>query len=277
MSYARHALPVRAERGVAVSPGRGWLRRRIRAHAARQWQRMHDSALRRAKPVSVALQDEARDLQHVLGRFLQAADARALGPRDSLMRIELPPGTDWRWRPQVMRTRTVTPALVAPGDGKWLSDEVALFHDCREQALILRQVQNRRATDLSDFGLLLEVMGFTGSFLSFSLSLPPAALKDLAGHHVLRLESILQAERPIAVYGRLNIQQGPNTETLLRKMGDDIAGRHCPRIIEFDLGYAKLSQRSVDKAWLDVIFEAPHMNAIALRDAILSRHPRAQM
>ncbi|WP_265502121.1 DUF6478 family protein [Paracoccus beibuensis] len=257
--------------------GRGWLRRRFRANAARQWQRMHASVLRRPGPVSENLRDEARALQHVLSRFLQAADARALGPRDSLRRIDLPAGTDWRWRPQVMRSRTAAPALVAPGDGKWLSDEVALFHDCGERALILRQVRNRRATDLSDFGLSLEVMGFTGSFLSLSLSLPSDALEDLASHHILRLESVLQAERPIAVYARLNVQQGPNTETLLRKMGDDIAGRNCHRIIEFDLAYANLSQRSVDKAWLDVIFEAPYMNAVALRDAILSRHPRAQM
>lgn len=238
---------------------------------------MHARILRRSGPVPEDIRDEARSLQHVLARFLEAADARALGPRDSLRRIELPPGTDWRWRPQVMRSRAGVPALVAPADGKWLSDEVALFHDCRERALILRQIRNRRATDLSDFGLALEVMGFTGSFLSFSLSLPADALQDLAGHHILRLEAIMQAERPLAVYARLNIQQGPNTETLLRKMGDDITGRHCHRIVEFDLGYAKLSHRTVDKAWLDVIFEAPHMNAIALRDAILSRHPRAQI
>ena len=102
-------------------------------------------------------------------------------------------------------------------------------------------------------------------------------MRDLAGHHILRLEATLQAERPIAVYARLNIQQGPNTETILRKMGDDIAGRQCRRVVEFDLGYATLSQRSVDKAWMDIIFEAPQMNAVALRDAILSRHPRAQI
>ena len=120
-------------------------------------------------------------------------------------------------------------------------------------------------------------MGFEGSFLSFSLGFPAQALEGLGGHHVVRLESTLQSERPITVYARLNIQQGPNTEKILRQMGDPIEGANCHRVVEFDLGYADMSQRSIEKVWLDVIFEAPFMNAVALRDVILSRHARAQI
>ena len=255
----------------------GWLARRLRARVTRQWQRLLAATLRGNGPVRESLRDEARGLHQVLTRLLQVADARAMGARDSLSRIDLPPGTDWRWRPQVLRARHPEPALVAPTDGKWLSDEIALFHDCPERALILRQLRNRRATDLSEYGLALEVMGFSGSFLSFSLTLPPDALAGLGGHHIIRMDATLQAERPITVYARLNVQQGPNTETLLRKMGEPIAGRHCDRTVEFDLGYSDLSARSIDKVWLDVIFEAPFMNAVVLRDVILSRQPRAQI
>lgn len=254
-----------------------WFSRRVRAYGARQWTKILASVMRRSGPLSKDLSEEARDLHQVLSRLLQVADARAVGARDSLSRIVMPPGTDWRWRPQVLRARNASPALIAPPDGKWLSDEVALFHDCPERALILRQVRNRRATDLSEYGLGLEVMGFSGSFLSFSLTLPSDALVDLGDHHIVRLDATMQAERAIPVYARLNIQQGPNTEKLLRKMGDNIEGRHCQRVVEFDLGYADLSPRSVDKVWLDLIFEAPFMNAVTLRDVILSRHPRAQI
>ncbi|CAM3338698.1 DUF6478 domain-containing protein [Paracoccus nototheniae] len=255
----------------------GWMAQRIRRNAARQWDRFLRSVTFAYTPVNDDLRDEARDLQQVLARFLQAADALVVRSRDSLSRIDLPTGTDWRWRPQVLCARSTLPALISPPDGKWLSDEVALYHDCPERALILCQTRNRLATDLSEYGLKLEVMGFAGSYLSFSLSLPTEALKDLGGHYIVRLESTLQAERPIKVYSRLNIQQGPNTESILRQMGDPIEGNNCNRVVEFDLGYAELSQRSVDKAWLDVIFEAPFMNAIALRDVILSRHPRAHI
>lgn len=255
----------------------GWLARQVRARAARQWQRMLENARQNADPVPAGLRHEARDLRRVLDRFLQAADLRDGQGRSSLSRVDLPVGTDWRWRPQVLRGRSGTQSLVAPTSGQWLSDEVALFHDCPERAVILRQVRNRQATDLAEYGLRLEVLGFSGDFLSYSLTLPPEALRDLGGHHILRLEATLQAERPIAVYARLNIQQGPNTENILRQMGDPIAGRHNHRIVEFDLGYAQLSTRSVDKAWLDLIFEAPFMNEILLRDVILSRHTRAQI
>lgn len=255
----------------------GWMSERIRRNGARQWDRFLRSVTLSHQPVSDDLRDEARDLQQVLSRFLLTADALAIRSRDSLSRMDLPTGTDWRWRPQVLAARSTLPALISPPDGQWLSDEVALHHDCPERALILCQTRNRLATDLSEYGLTLEVMGFAGKYLSFSVALPTDALHELGGHYIIRLESTLQAERPITVYSRLNIQQGPNTESILRQMGDPISGNHCHRVVEFDLGYADLSQRSVDKAWLDVIFEAPFMNAVALRDMILSRHPRAHI
>lgn len=254
-----------------------WLSRRIRARAARQWQRLLEKAQRRSGAVSEDMRDEARDLQQILTRYLHTSEIKSLSGHDSLSRMELPAGTDWRWRPEILRARHATPALVAPLSGRWLSDEVALFHDCPQRALILRQLRNRRATDLSDYALSLEVMGFEGSFLSFSLGLPSGAIEGLGAHHILRLESTLQAERAITVYARLNIQQGPNTEKILRQMGDPIEGFNCNRVIEFDLGYADMSQRSVEKAWVDVIFEAPSMNAVTLRDVIMSRHARAQI
>lgn len=238
---------------------------------------MLDAVRHHPHPVPADLRNEARDLRRVLDRFLQAADLRDGQGRDSLSRMDLPIGTDWRWRPQVLRGRSGTPALVAPTSGQWLSDEVALFHDCAERAVILRQVRNRQPTDLAEYGLRLEVMGFSGDFLSYSLTLPSEAQLELGAHHILRVEATLQAERSIAVYARLNIQQGPNTEKILRQMGDPITGRHNHRIVEFDLGHAQLSNRSVDKAWLDLIFEAPFMNEILLRDVVLSRHTRAQI
>lgn len=88
---------------------------------------------------------------------------------------------------------------------------------------------------------------------------------------------MLQSERPIKVYSRLNVQQGPNTEKMLRQMGEPIMGGNNGRVVEFDLGYAALSQRPVEKAWIDLIFEAPRMNAVTLRDFVASRHMRAQI
>ena len=81
-----------------------WLRDACRRAAPlRQW-----SAPAGHRPNAAAvpapdpdLRDEARDLHQVLTATVRiAADARSrVAARDSLSRIDLPAGTDWRWRP----------------------------------------------------------------------------------------------------------------------------------------------------------------------------------
>ncbi|MCF3973785.1 DUF6478 family protein [Paracoccus salsus] len=260
-----------------AAKAQGWLARRIRDKAARQWLAQVDALARRDRPTLPEIRDEAAELHRTLTRFLQMSDARLPRGGDRADLATLPPGTDWHWRPLMLRGRITPAAMAAPRNGQRLGDEVALFHDCPHQALILRQHRNRRATDLSPYGLTLEMLGFSGSYLSLSLDLPDALRDELGPHHVLRLDTVLQAERAITVYGRLNITQGPNTETMLRQLGDPIEGRDCPRSVEFDLAYLDLTHRPIDKVWIDLIFEAPYMNAVTLSDAMLSRHPRAQM
>lgn len=256
---------------------RNWLSRRIRRRATLHWEAILSSFKDDAGPLRASTRAEALRLHGILGRLLHRSDAALSATRGSLARMALPAGTDWRWRPQILQARIDQRSLVAPASGAWLSPEVSLHHDCPDRAVILRQRRNRRQTDLTDYALVLEVLGFRGNYLSYSLALPAEAVRDLAGYHIIRLDALLDAERPITLYARLNVQQGPNTETMLRKMDDDLQGRDARRVIEFDLGHAELSARKVDKAWIDLILEAPVMNAVTLRDIVLSRHPRAQM
>ncbi len=46
-------------------------------------------------------------------------------------------------------------------------------------------------------------------------------------------------------------------------------------VVEFDLAYSKLNEKRIEKIWLDLIFEAPDMNQVILRDLTFSRHRRA--
>ncbi|MEM6564948.1 MAG: DUF6478 family protein, partial [Pseudomonadota bacterium] len=46
---------------------------------------------------------------------------------------------------------------------------------------------------------------------------------------------------------------------------------------EFDLAYANVNEKRIEKAWLDLIFENPRMNQVTLRDLTFSRRPRAQL
>jgi hypothetical protein len=47
--------------------------------------------------------------------------------------------------------------------------------------------------------------------------------------------------------------------------------------VEFDLAYANLNERRIDKVWVDLILENPEMNQITFRDLTFSRRPRAEM
>lgn len=253
-----------------------WPSRQMREMAARQWRVLSQKARHSSgRAPGPEICDEARALHTDLATFLQMADERAIRARADLQQHVLPSGTDWRWRPPMFCGPISPPGMTEPGNGQRLGEEVALWHDCGARALILRQQRNRRATDLAPFGLRLEVMGFTGNYLSIAIDLPDEAGDGLGREHIVRLETVMQSERDITVYGRLNVMQGPNTEQILRQLGDPVCDYPCHRVTEFDLGYAQLSPRPVTKMWLDLIFDAPYANAVTVSDVVLSRHPRA--
>ena len=152
-----------------------------------------------------------------------------------------------------------------------LGDEVQVFHDCSYSELTLRQLRNTREQDLAPFGLRMDVFQFDGSFLSLVIELPPEAAEGMTRQHLLRVDTIIETEKPQEIFVRLNIKHGPNTEQLVRELPlDDSAA-----LVEFDLAYSRLNEKRIEKIWLDLIFESPDMNQVILRDLTFSRHHRA--
>ncbi|MFC3167095.1 DUF6478 family protein [Paracoccus fontiphilus] len=239
------------------------------------WARVADRQDRRPRPVDPELRSRAQVLHRQLGRFLQASDPwmlRPLGVPDD----DLPPGTDWHWRPRLLRGRISPQAVAAPGNGHRLGEDAALWHDCPHRAMILRQTARPRPGQGSGYAMHLEMLGFSGSFLSLAIDLPDDVLARLGADRILQLDTRLDAERPITIYARINLVQGPNTETMLRQLGHPVEGQGAARRVEFDLAYADLANRPIEKAWLDLIFESPRMNAVGINDAVVSCRPRAQ-
>lgn len=254
-----------------------YLRRRVRERAARQWSGLDDNVPGLGRSRLLGLSIEARSLRTVLDHFLQCADEKLRLSQARLDDIDLPAGTDWRWRPAVLSGVISPSGMAAPESGQAVGQQVRLWHDCPLAALILRQTPNDGATDLSPYGLRLEVMGFQGSYLSLSIDMPQSSLEGLTGSHILRLETDLRVERPLDIYARLNIQHGPNTENILRHMGAMQPGQPNRTVTEFDLALTEMNEKRLDKIWLDLIFEAPSMNAVTLSDAVMSRHLRADV
>ena len=154
-----------------------------------------------------------------------------------------------------------------------LGDEVVLFHDCKYSELTLRQLRNTREKDLAPYGLRMDVFGFDGSFLSLVLDMPEDSLEGLCRNHVVRMSTIVEMEKPLEIFARLNVKHGPNTKQIVRELPlnqEEIS-------VEFDLAYTQLNEKQLEKAWIDLIFEGPEMNQVILRDLNFSRRLRAEI
>lgn len=256
---------------------RSWLDRLARERAGLSWAQLSKVTASIRPGRLRQLRGEASELRRNLERFLLASEQRVATSRLELSALQLPGGTDWRWRPAMMVARISPSGVAAPAPGHELGGGGALWHDCAEHALIVRQVQNAQPTDLPSFGMRLETLGFTGSFLSLAVDLPPDAANGLTRDHIIRFETAIQAERPVDVYARLNIGNGPNTEEMLRHFGTIQPGEVNMHVAEYDLALTEMNERRLDKVWLDLIFERPVMNAVVVSEAIFSRHPRANV
>jgi len=217
------------------------------------------------------LRADARAIRREVDRVLHVADERLLQPAGGGDGIERPLGCDWAWRPELWRGPLSPVGIAAAESRARMSDEITLFHDCKESELTLRQIRNRRAQDVAPYGLRMDVFRFDGSFLSLVVDLPDASVQGLRRSHLIRLGLEVELEKPLEIFCRLNIKHGPNTDQLVRELP---AGE---RFVDFDLAYGKINEKRVEKAWLDLIFEGPQMNQIVLHDMTFARHPRADL
>jgi len=220
-----------------------------------------------------ALRGRARQIRRELDRLLHVAEGRLTLPLIGSNAIRKPLGTDWSWRPDLW-SGPVSPAGHAAVETRTqLGAGLTIFHDCRESELTLRQIRNTREADLAPFGLRMDVFHFDGSFLSLVIDLPEEAAQGLKLRHLVRLEAVIETEKPVEIFARLNVKHGPNTEQVVREL--DLT---APQVmVEFDLAYTKLNEKRVERAWVDLIFEGPQQNQIVLRDITFSRRPRAEL
>jgi len=216
---------------------------------------------------------QAKQLQNRLSDLAHIADNRLALPRIGSNSFQRPGGTLWAWRPQLWRGPLQKKGRAAVENKTSIGDEITVYHDCKISELTVRQLRNTREEDLAPYGLRMDVFRFDGSFLSLALDLPKNACDGMQKRHLLRLNAILEVEKPLEIFARLNIKHGPNTAQVVVEVpvGDKEAE------IEFDLAYSDLNEKRIEKMWLDLIFESAEMNQIILRDLTMCRYPRAEI
>jgi hypothetical protein len=239
----------------------------------RRWRRAAEAAAHVDLVALRQLRGHARRLRRQIDRVIHVADGRLALPLIGSDTIQKPLGSDWGYRPQAWRGPLGRPGAVAVENGTRIGDEVTVFHDCRVPEITLRQLRNTREADLAPFGLRMDVFRFDGSFLSLAIDLPPEAVAGLERRHLIRLALIVEMERPLELFARLNVKHGPNVEQTVR----EIPAQGGEAIVDFDLAYTSLNEARVEKMWLDLIFEGPEMNEVILRDVALSRRPRLDL
>ncbi|MCI2395515.1 DUF6478 family protein [Aliiroseovarius sediminis] len=241
--------------------------------ALQRWQ----SALQQAQTLDLttlrAMRSQARQLRLALDRVLHVADGRLTLPMVGSDAIQRPLHSDWVCRPEIWRGPLSPPGKTSVDNKTTFGAEAAIFHDCPWSEVTIRQVRNTREGDLAPFGLRLDVLGFEGSFLSLVLNLPDAAVEGLKRNHLVRLCALVEAERPVNMFARLNVQHGPNTEQITR----GLPAEGGEAVVEFDLAYTNLNEKRVDRMWVDLMFENPGMSQVTLRDITFSRRPRAEV
>jgi hypothetical protein len=253
--------------------GLGFLDGRIFAAQIRRWAQAARTAGRTDLPLLRRQRGRARMLKVHLDRLLHVADERLALPAIGSNSFPRPHNADWAWRPELWRGPLPRPGLSSVQTKSTLGSEITLFHDCGLSELTLRQLRNLREEDLAPYGLRLDVFRFEGSFLSLVVDLPDNAVKGLKRSHLIRMDAIVEMEKPLEIFARLNVKHGPNTEQIVRELPQQDGAIR----VEFDLAYSNLNEKLVERAWVDLIFEGPQMNQVVLRDLTFSRRPRAHI
>ncbi|MGV8950032.1 MAG: DUF6478 family protein [Cypionkella sp.] len=251
----------------------GFVDRFLQRRSLRRWSVMGEQADAVDLHTLRSLRGHARALRRNLDRVIHVADHRLALPVIGSNVIRRPLGTDWAWRPELWKGSLPTPGVTSVSGKAQIYEGATIFHDCRRSELTARQIRNTREADIAPFGFRMDVFRFDGSFLSLVLDMPEEAARGLKQKHVIRMDVIVEMEKSLEIFARLNIKHGPNVEQIVRELPlneEDV-------MVEFDLAYSKMNEKRVEKLWVDLIFEGPEMNQIILRDVTFSRRPRAEL
>ena len=222
------------------------------------------------------LRDTLSDITNARAELDRAAlrlKAELLGRGAGGDAVVRPERCDWADRPAPWREPIHPRGRVNLASPTGMGAGVTLFHDAVHADLSVRQDPVPPGVTGAQFGLVFEFYRFDGSFLSIVQDLPEAALQGLTRDHFLSLRLVADREHQSEIYARLNVQHGPNTDQLVRQ----VAMQGQRGLAEFDLAYSEVNEKRLEKAWIDLIFEGPEMNRIAVWDMVLTRAPRADL
>ena len=246
----------------------------LRHRLARQYWTATSARLATLPPADLKIvQRRARALSRLTKTVADRSGSQLLRGHDDPTHVPLSGRATWAFRPQVW-AQSIAPSCRAPVQSQSrLGDALTFYHDDPAAGILARQFAHKDDRHASHCGLILEVFGFAGRFVSAAIDLPDAAWRGIGKSELIRLRSHVVADKSTTITARINVRHGPNTDQILRGIDLD---RH-DNVVEFDMFYSAIEPDKVSGMWLDIIWENPAMNRIVINDLVLSRHPRANV
>ena len=119
--------------------------------------------------------------------------------------------TDWIWRPEIWQTPSHHPAVSGGANGVALNRGTKLFHSAARARITSRQIDQTGDPGSAPFGLSMNVYVFSGEYISLTIRLPTLAAKNLQSRHLIYMDCKLDIRKPLAIFARLKVENGPNT------------------------------------------------------------------
>ena len=244
---------------------------RLMARRMSRWLDRLGAGAEEADPLDLRVQRQTlRRLLRQGQDVLERLDDEAL---EAQQNVVVRAGSDWVWRPRLWMAPLNASDSVLSGGVLRLGNDLAVFTDAGNNQVAARQTRNLSGGDATLFGLKVEVFGFSGSYVSVVLDLPPSVARGLTPKHILSAAFTMSAEADVQCFAVLNLESGPNKERLVEGF------RPSERQLEigFDLGKTNFDPNRLDRLWLEVIFEPQGMNCVWLRDMSLHRSLRREI
>lgn len=213
-----------------------------------------------------------RELLSKLGRVEQHLDLAMAQARSGDNFGARPARCSHSYRAGMMGDKIVPASLANIKNDTQIAPDTSMYHDSTVNEISVRQVPNLNSKSHAPYGLQTDILGFDGSYLAFSVTLPAAVGTGLKENEMLKVDLRCRSEHSIPSYLRLSAKDGPNVKTLSKEVKAD---GHSARI-NFD-PLELLPSESNEKIWIDLIFNQPTYNGLKIEEFTIHRTFKAEM
>ena len=153
-----------------------------------------------------------------------------------------------------------------------IAADANLFHDAKLSEITLRQVSNNNPKSGCAFSVGIDVLKFSGDYISISFALPEDFWKASEAKDLIKVDLNVQLEAQAECYLRLNTNDGPNVSSITQ----DINALGKDERITFDPTQLEANPPNT-AVWIDLIVNDPEYNQVKINEFAVHRTVKAEI